>query len=55
MSADEASGKERHEAADHLKQIEKHLAEEDRRLEQLKEEIREAEKKGKIVEHEPQP
>jgi len=55
MSIDEQGREKPHEAADHLKRIEKHLAEEDQQFEQLAEEIREAERKGKVVDPDPEP
>ena len=55
MGIDEEDCKEPAEAAEHLKRIEKHLAEEDKQLEQLKAEIREATRKSKDVIPDPQP
>jgi len=55
MSIDEDDGNEPQEAAEHLQRIEKHLAEEDKQLEQLEAEIREAARKSKDVIPDPQP
>jgi hypothetical protein len=54
MSNDEEDRKEPQEAAEHLKRIEKHLAEEDKQLEHLDAHIRKAEKKSKHVVPDPE-
>jgi hypothetical protein len=54
MSIDEDDGKKPQEAAEHLKRIQQHLAEEDKQLEQLEAKTRAAEKQSKVVIPDPQ-
>lgn len=54
MSIDEEDREKPQEAAEHLKHVEEHLAEEDKQLDQLEAAIREAERKSKVVIPDPQ-
>jgi hypothetical protein len=55
MSLDREDPKEAREAGEHLQRIEKHLAEEDRQLEQVEAALREADRKSKCVIPDPEP
>jgi hypothetical protein len=55
MSIDREDPKDAREAGVHLQRIEKHLAEEDKQLEQVEAALREAERKSKSVISDPQP
>jgi hypothetical protein len=55
VSTHQEDPKEAHEAGEHLKRIEEHLAEEDKQLEQVEAAMREAERKSKCVIPDPEP
>ena len=55
MSIEGEDPKEGREAGEHLKRVEKHLAEENKQLEQVEAALREAERKSKCVIPDPEP